>query len=54
MELKSNSSVQYVDMNDDPSVAHVRCDLPEAAAELSKKSNEEKTFSILQGLLTLY
>ncbi|XP_003705365.2 la related protein 7 [Megachile rotundata] len=49
MELKSNNSVKYIDVENDSYVAYVRCDTNEAAQTFAQKSDTERHMSILEG-----
>nr|XP_033338486.1 la-related protein 7 [Megalopta genalis]XP_033338487.1 la-related protein 7 [Megalopta genalis]XP_033338488.1 la-related protein 7 [Megalopta genalis] len=49
MELKGNSSVKYIDINEGSFIAFVRCDTSEAAQSFAQKSNEERHMTILKG-----
>ncbi|XP_078050374.1 la related protein 7 [Augochlora pura] len=48
MELKSNSAVKYIDVNEGSFVAFVRCDTAEAAQSFAQKSDEERHMTILK------
>ncbi|XP_060831264.1 la-related protein 7 [Bombus pascuorum] len=49
MELKNNSSVKYIDVEDGSCFAYVRCDTSEAAQAFIQKSDEERNMRILEG-----
>ncbi|XP_043604311.1 la-related protein 7 [Bombus pyrosoma] len=49
MELKNNSSVKYIDIEDGSCFAYVRCDTSEAAQAFIQKSDEERNMRILEG-----
>lgn len=53
MELKNNSSVKYIDVEDGSCFAYVRCDTSEAAQAFIQKSDEERNMRILEGKRTL-
>ncbi|CAL7952130.1 unnamed protein product [Xylocopa violacea] len=49
MDIKNNSSVKYIDVDDGSYLAYVRCDTNEAAQTFIQKSNEERLMTILEG-----
>lgn len=49
MELKTNSSVKYIDVEDGSCHAYIRCDTSENAQAFTQKSNEERHMTILEG-----
>ncbi|KAG7207401.1 hypothetical protein KM043_009053 [Ampulex compressa] len=48
-ELKSNSSVKYIDVTDGSYQAFIRCDAAEAAQSFVQKSNEKRRMTVLEG-----
>lgn len=48
MELKGNSAIKYIDVEEGSFLAYIRCDTPEAAVSLAQKSDDEKHMTVLQ------
>lgn len=48
MELRGNSSVKYIDVQEGSYDAYVRCDTTEAAQALAQKSTDERHMTVLQ------
>lgn len=48
MELKGNSAIKYIDVEEGSFHAYIRCDTPEAAQALVQKSDDERQMTILQ------
>ncbi|XP_029045172.1 la-related protein 7-like [Osmia bicornis bicornis] len=49
MELKSNNSVKYIDVENGSYIAYVRCDTSEAAQTFTQKSDKERNMAVLEG-----
>ncbi|KOC60892.1 La-related protein 7 [Habropoda laboriosa] len=49
IELKANSFVKYIDVEDGSCLAYIRCDTNENAQTFTQKPNEERHMTILEG-----
>lgn len=49
-ELRTNTGVKYVDVEENPHLAYIRCESSDAAKAISEKSSEERQYKILEGM----